>query len=1636
MANSKDVELRIRARDFSQKPLKAVASAIEAMAKAQDDQRKAAERGEVSTRQLEASYKKLEQAGQQLLKLNALVELYKRQNATMVEAAQKTEDLRAKQAQLQQAYDSAAKVTKKQEAELARVNRQVERAERTEASRAAQVSRTTKELQRYGIETKTLGAAQSSIVNSVASVNKVLQQQENIIATAPAAAAQNKVIQGLQQQAQQALAAAKGYSTLGRVVQTTTSQMGPLASKIQQIISPSDAARRTLSGLQQQVHTLASEVSTSGNAIKDLAQKTKMLNEANRAAAGLAQQIDQYRQQVAVMRTARAEYQAARTAVITLAQEMRTATGDTANLTARMASAQQRLSSAARALRDAGSAARVSQAGLRTAGVDTRNLTAEEQQLVSISQQATKALSTLSGSLRSQSQQALATARSYSVLASSVQASSLMGPLTSQIQQIVSPAEAARRTLSGLQQQVTTLATEIANSGKKVTDITGKIRQLNEANKSVSAMAQQIDMYRQQVAAVRAARTEYRTAMGAVQGLAQQMRTATTDTGELSNRMQAAQQRLAAAARSLRDTGTAARTTQLALRSAGIDTRNLNSAEQALISTSRQTTSSINSLTQALRNNAGATRDGAKAFSLFRDEGRTTLSMLQRIRGEVLGLATAYVGVQGALNQASGAVGAYKMRQQALVKISTVVGNSQEALNAEWQYMLGLSDKLGIDLGTLAQSYTKFAVASTQVGLSLQESKFIFESVAKAGRVFHLSAADMDGIFRAMQQMLSKGQVYAEELNSQLAERLPGAVALYAKGMNMTTGELLKAMQNSEVLANSVVNFAREQAKAVDAQLDTATKGVDAMEARARNAMTEFQLAIAESGFLEAYANLLYKITEYLNSSDGHEAAVKLGAAFSSVADTLVYLIDNLDTVIEVLGVLAGLKITRMVLGLVGSIRTMLPVLKGGVTLIRAVYTGLMTWATGLATAEGAVGLLGVALRGLLRVIPFVGAALIAYDIGSIMYDQSSTFRQGVDEVVRDYKNLGNQLLAVGESIPTMLYDILIGWVRPVTTQFATATKMIMGWIAEVLRLIPGVGETLANWADGLADDLTKEHRDFLESTGKVWDDVEKKWADMNNNMIRINQTAVAAIKRQIATLPDMIKAIQNPEFQFTADPETGVTKRDRDIKSMTKDLAKMEEQAKKAGVAAQKALQRKNLPGRLKLIDEEFAPQYQRAKGIGGNEGAAMIKRLDAIVAARKKAETDSYNAMENGSKGRANAAKREENALAALTAQYEKLDDAVGVKQSKVDPNATFDDRLQAKLQAVNTQYDQLIAKANKLGSGGAELAGKFEDLRKRNLEYTTTQAKLEEIKRVEDQLNAVQETKKNLLDEINAKRQAGIISEDEAVKQTSELYATMNVNLQQSADTLDQLAQKFRNVLSPEDYAALMAKIAQIRAGLNDVTGTFTQMDSTVVQGVLDGLATGLQSVTDSLVQVLSGTMSLGDAFRSLGATVTKFFADFLMKIAQAILQQMILNSLAGIGGGIGAAATSMGGVAAKHNGGMVGSKTTGGQQRKNSVSPSLFVGAPRFHDGGLPGLKSDEVPIIAQKGEQILSKDDPNNIMNRGSDGGSGSSNPQDIRVINAIDSASVVAAGLTAPENSKVILNYIKANKQAVKQVLG
>ena len=75
--------------------------------------------------------------------------------------------------------------------------------------------------------------------------------------------------------------------------------------------------------------------------------------------------------------------------------------------------------------------------------------------------------------------------------------------------------------------------------------------------------------------------------------------------------------------------------------------------------------------------------------------------------------------------------------------------------------------------------------------------------------------------------------------------------------------------------------------------------------------------------------------------------------------------------------------------------------------------------------------------------------------------------------------------------------------------------------------------------------------------------------------------------------------------------------------------------------------------------------------------------------------------------------------------------------------------------------------------------------------------------------------------------------------------------------------------------------------------------------------------------------------------------------------------------------------------KHTGGMVGSASV-----SKKISPLAFIGAPRFHTGGFTGLNNDEVPIIAKKGEEVLSESDPRNAANGGGVGGT--------RIINVIE----------------------------------
>ena len=65
-----------------------------------------------------------------------------------------------------------------------------------------------------------------------------------------------------------------------------------------------------------------------------------------------------------------------------------------------------------------------------------------------------------------------------------------------------------------------------------------------------------------------------------------------------------------------------------------------------------------------------------------------------------------------------------------------------------------------------------------------------------------LSVENQERAFLALNQMMSKGTVQAEELRGQLGEALPGAFGIMAKAVGVTEKELQNMMKAGEVLAD------------------------------------------------------------------------------------------------------------------------------------------------------------------------------------------------------------------------------------------------------------------------------------------------------------------------------------------------------------------------------------------------------------------------------------------------------------------------------------------------------------------------------------------------------------------------------------------------------------------------------------------------------------------------------------------------------------------------------------------------------------------------------------------------------------------------------------------------------------------
>lgn len=164
----------------------------------------------------------------------------------------------------------------------------------------------------------------------------------------------------------------------------------------------------------------------------------------------------------------------------------------------------------------------------------------------------------------------------------------------------------------------------------------------------------------------------------------------------------------------------------------------------------------------------------------------------------------------------------------------------------------------------------------------------------------------------------------------------------------------------------------------------------------------------------------------------------------------------------------------------------------------------------------------------------------------------------------------------------------------------------------------------------------------------------------------------------------------------------------------------------------------------------------------------------------------------------------------------------------------------------------------------------------------------------------------------------------------------------------------------------------------------------------------------------------------AFASFRDALLQGLGEIIVEIGKAIVKQALFNAISGGSAGGGAGSAISGWVAGLfHAGGIVGSASASGSKR---VNPAVFAGAARYHGGGIVGLGSKEVPIIAEQGEEVLTRGDPRHSAN-----GGGAVN---VKNVNVFDPADVLEASMATEAGQKVILNFLAANPRKVRQTLG
>ena len=169
--------------------------------------------------------------------------------------------------------------------------------------------------------------------------------------------------------------------------------------------------------------------------------------------------------------------------------------------------------------------------------------------------------------------------------------------------------------------------------------------------------------------------------------------------------------------------------------------------------------------------------------------------------------------VAGAIGPLVGTVAETLKQIQPLQSRFEFLGGGKEQGKEQQNFVRGITDELNIPLLSSLEGFSKLAAAARKTKLEGEPLKDLFEGIATGAKGLQLNTEDLNLVMFAFTQVLSKGKLSAEEVRLQIAERLPGAVGIFARAIGKTEAEFNKLLESGSLVADDVLPKVGKQLK-------------------------------------------------------------------------------------------------------------------------------------------------------------------------------------------------------------------------------------------------------------------------------------------------------------------------------------------------------------------------------------------------------------------------------------------------------------------------------------------------------------------------------------------------------------------------------------------------------------------------------------------------------------------------------------------------------------------------------------------------------------------------------------------------------------------------------------------------------